>query len=644
MGYLIDHLRLWQKFALVSAIALLVTLVASALVIQSRYREIQIAQTELNGLAPVGDLITLIQQTQQHRGLSASLLAGNEAAKANREEKKTQVQNTLAKAKASVEALGIRSQRSEEAAQFTQIVKDWETLVAGVDAKSITGPQSYAGHTALIHLQLKLLDETLDASTLRLDPEAASYYLISGLLDTLPQMTESMGQARAKGTPMLAKGEKTLEERALMNSLATTTRLLLEKTQSSLARAISADPEIKTLLTTSIANSHAGAEAAVALVVDHIIKPEALSFSSQEYLSTITKHIDVQFTLIHEGFDVLHNMLEQRVQSARRVLWTFLASMLLAILVGAWIVVSMTRSATTTLGHALSAAQSLAQGKLSHRVHTTAEDEIGSLARTLGSSMQTLAHSLSGIQAASEAVDNAAQEIANGTQDLSSRTEQQASALQQTSVSMGELSQTVRQNAENARQANDMARQASLVATQGGDTVHKVVETMRGINDSSRRIADIISVIDGIAFQTNILALNAAVEAARAGEQGRGFAVVASEVRSLAGRSAEAASEIKRLITESVERVEAGTEQVDQAGASMQAIVQSIHRVTEIMGEISRASEAQNEGIAKISEAIVHMDGMTQQNAALVEQTAAASESLRSQSQQVSHAMSGFQL
>jgi len=265
-------------------------------------------------------------------------------------------------------------------------------------------------------------------------------------------------------------------------------------------------------------------------------------------------------------------------------------------------------------------------------------------AQALQSTLQRMAQAVAAVRASAGSMEVASSEIAQGNQDLSARTEQQASALQQTASSMEELSSTVKQNADNAKQANQLAQSASTVAVQGGEVVAQVVDTMKGINESSRKINDIISVIDGIAFQTNILALNAAVEAARAGEQGRGFAVVASEVRSLAGRSADAAKEIKTLITDSVERVEHGSKLVDQAGTTMNEVVSSIRRVTDIMGEISAASAEQNSGVAQVGQAVTQIDQATQQNAALVEEMAAAAASLRGQANDLVQNVAVFKL
>ncbi len=283
-------------------------------------------------------------------------------------------------------------------------------------------------------------------------------------------------------------------------------------------------------------------------------------------------------------------------------------------------------------------------GDLTLRVESKGTDELAIIGSGFNQFVEKIHAVLKQVRESADSVAIASTEIAQGNQDLSSRTESQASALQETAASMEELSSTVKQNADSAKQANQLAMSASTVAIRGGEVVGQVVETMKGINDSSRKIADIISVIDGIAFQTNILALNAAVEAARAGEQGRGFAVVASEVRSLAGRSADAAKEIKGLINASVERVEQGSALVDQAGATMTEVVGSIRRVTDIMSEISAASHEQAMGVAQVGEAVTHMDQATQQNAALVEEMAAAASSLRTQANDLVQVVAVFKL
>jgi methyl-accepting chemotaxis protein len=309
--------------------------------------------------------------------------------------------------------------------------------------------------------------------------------------------------------------------------------------------------------------------------------------------------------------------------------------------------VLIVRSLTGALGAEPAAlglvAQRIADGDLSD-VQGAGQARGGSVLASLGAMQTSLATIVGKVRGASDSIATGSAEIATGNADLSQRTEEQASALQQTAATMTQLGTTVRNNADSAKQANQLALGASSVATEGGQVVSQVVDTMKGINDSSNRISEIIGVIDSIAFQTNILALNAAVEAARAGEQGRGFAVVASEVRSLAQRSAGAAKEIKALIGVSVQRVEQGTALVDKAGTTMSAIVASIQRVTDIVGEISAASVEQSSGVSQVGEAVAQMDQVTQQNAALVEQSAAAAESLKLQAQELVRSVAVFTL
>ena len=315
-----------------------------------------------------------------------------------------------------------------------------------------------------------------------------------------------------------------------------------------------------------------------------------------------------------------------------------------AALISVAVALLATRSITLPLNRAVRIAQQVAKGDLTSTIVTRSQDETGQLMQALDHMNRSLQGIVGNVRLGTETIASASTQIASGNSDLSMRTEQQAASLQQTSGAVNELTRIVRQNADNASQANQLATAASSIATEGGQVVAKVVDTMGSIDASSRKIVDIISVIDGIAFQTNILALNAAVEAARAGEQGRGFAVVAGEVRTLAQRSALAAKEIKTLIHESVEKVELGSQLVTQAGSTMDNVVASVRRVSDIIGEITEASRSQNEGIEAVNRSITQMDSVTQQNAALVEQAAAAAESMQNQAVNLAAVVSVFKL
>ena len=355
------------------------------------------------------------------------------------------------------------------------------------------------------------------------------------------------------------------------------------------------------------------------------------------YFEVLDNFVAFQKTLMQES--VVEG--QQTSDSAIALMLELSAVAILLCVLAAWWV---TRSITRPLNEAVDVASAVAQGDLTIQIGETTRDETGKLLASLKAMNQNLHRIVSEVRTGSDTINTASSEIASGNLDLSSRTEEQAGALEETASAMEELTSTVKQNADNARQANSLAATASEVAVQGGSVVGQVVQTMGEINEASRKIVDIISVIDGIAFQTNILALNAAVEAARAGEQGRGFAVVASEVRTLAQRSASAAKEIKALIDDSVSRVDNGSRLVEQAGATMSEVVASVRRVTDVVAEISAASHEQSDGIEQINHAIVQMDEVTQQNAALVEQAAAAAQSLQEQSGRLVETVSIFKL
>jgi methyl-accepting chemotaxis protein len=391
------------------------------------------------------------------------------------------------------------------------------------------------------------------------------------------------------------------------------------------------------------------------LLVDEGLKPAVAAARAQDVkLVTEIVHgkMDQRFMKVREGInaliqlqlDVGKNEYDQSQHSFTTFRLLSISLLSLGVLMGIGIGLWLIRGISRPLDYAVRFAQNVAAGDLTQKVEVTSTNETGKLLQALKDMNDSLVRIVGEVRTGTDTIATASGQIAAGNQDLSSRTEQQASSLEETASSMEELTSTVKQNADNAQQANGLALSASEVAVKGGAVVAQVVDTMSSINASSKKIVDIIGVIDGIAFQTNILALNAAVEAARAGEQGRGFAVVASEVRNLAQRSASAAKEIKTLIDDSVEKVDVGTRLVDQAGTTMNEIVDSIRRVTDIMGEITAASQEQTSGIEQINQAISQMDEVTQQNAALVEEAAAAAESLQDQAGNLSQVVSVFKL
>jgi methyl-accepting chemotaxis protein len=426
------------------------------------------------------------------------------------------------------------------------------------------------------------------------------------------------GAATAKQVSELAKQVEPMMQGAAEKSLYE--KILAQRKIYSVAR----DDALK--------SKAAGDNEAAVKVLDQAYTPQAKAY--QDMLQEMV-------TLQRSEIDAMARAIDATASLSTKLI-TILSACAVALGLGfSWL---LTIGITRPIRQAVELAETVAGGDLTRTIEATSNDETGALLRALANMNNSLVGIVTEVRTGTDSITTASSEISAGNHDLSARTEQQASSLEETAASMEELTSTVKQNADNARQANQLSQTASDVAVQGGAVVGQVIVTMGSINESSRKIVDIIGVIDSIAFQTNILALNAAVEAARAGEQGRGFAVVASEVRTLAQRSAAAAKEIKTLIGNSVDQVDAGAKLVDQAGATMEQVVASIRRVTDIMGEITIASAEQTQGIEQVNQAIAEMDQVTQQNAALVEESAAAAESMQQQAARLAQAVTVFKL
>lgn len=638
----LHHIRLVYKFLILGGIALVLALVPMALYFAQTQHLINEARSEVDGIPSVLAVLKVIQYSQIHRGMSAAMLSGNQALEARRPAVRDQVNQAIEgvdRAFAQSMPLGDIVQR------WGSMKQTWLSLEQSVANKSIDMPESTSRHTALITLELQLVEELLDESGLSLDSDRETYAIIRATLMEMPWLSENMGIMRAMGSSFLTRKAAAPEQRVRLEALRKRASELQVSMFRQLDRAIQGNARMREALADKVPAQLTAVQQALALAQNEIIQaPPELSYAAVDYFDTYTRTIDGLFVFNDIATATLVSELEDRHQSMVRneiLLGVLFAGGLLASVWLAWLFV---RSITAPLQAAGAMAKAIAEGDLRVQVHPEGTDELAQLLRALQTMRANLIHVVGQVILASESVATAAAEIAQGDGDLSSRTEGQASAIEQTSASMEELGSRVRSNAQSAQQANQLAQDASRVATDGGAVVGQVVSTMQEINASSRKIADIVTLIDGIAFQTNILALNAAVEAARAGEQGRGFAVVASEVRSLAGRSAEAAKEIKSLIDASVQRVEHGSTLVDQAGSTMNDVVASIRKVTAIVGEISASSSDQAQGISEVVEAVGQMDQATQQNAALVEEIAAAADSLRSQAQGLVQTVSTFKL
>ncbi len=641
MLHWLTQLRLAQKFTLLGLVTLAMVAFPSALYLKQTITDVRQAHRQADGVPVLMALNMVIQHTQVHRGLSAGVLSGNEGMQQRRVTAKEAVNQALGNAAA---LLVQNDAPVQEQQRLQKWQTTWQALEQAVASNKVEVADSFARHTDLIAELMMINEELLVAYRLQSNEDPANVALLQAALVQAPQLTEGVGQMRAMGTGFLTQAFLSVDDRGAFRALISQTATFQKQVGRFIQRAMTLNPAYEQELGGLVKTATELLNESNHLARTEVLEIDLLQYPASDYFNKLTQTIEAINAVRISGADRLAQVLDANADKQRNVLITLSVLQTVLLIAAVWLALLFVRSITQPLRRAVDLALAVADGNLQGADQTPDRNEIGELIAAQQQMRARLRPIVQQVRHGSDAVALASAEIAQGNQDLSARTESQASALEQTAASMEELSATVRHNADSAQQASQLTQTAHSIATQGGQMVGQMVQTMQGIHDSSRKMGDIIGVIDSIAFQTNILALNAAVEAARAGEQGRGFAVVASEVRSLAGRSAEAAKEIKRLIDDSVQRVGAGNALAQQTGETMQEMVGAIGKVNTIVSAISNASREQAEGVIQVGEAITQMDQVTQQNAALVEEMAAAATSLNSQSQELVQAISIFQV
>jgi methyl-accepting chemotaxis protein len=505
-----------------------------------------------------------------------------------------------------------------------------------------TGESAYAAHTRFVDALLALLGQSTDGSNLTLDPDIDSYYVMDAALFRNPQMIDLADRMRGTGSAVLAAGSGKPEQMAVIYDAAPVFGYHLDNLKSGLAKSIAYNGDVATPLNEKQAVEKMNEF--ITLVRSSLLATSGPKGDRAALIGAADAAIAAQFALSERMLGTLDALIVKRVGGMESQRNIAAAVVLVALLTAVYLFYSFFLVTHGGLREVQRHLEAMTAGDLTTSPRPWGKDEAAHLMGSLSDMQKSLRNIVARVRGSSESLVHASSEIASASMDLSSRTEQTAANLEESASSMEEISSTVKNTSENSIQASRVAEGNAQTAARGGSVIGQVVSTMQDINASSQRISEIIGTIDGIAFQTNILALNAAVEAARAGEQGRGFAVVASEVRSLAQRSAQAAKEIKTLITTSVERVESGTRIVQGAGATMSELVANAERMRSLLAEISTAASEQSDGVTQVGAAVQDLDKMTQQNAALVEQTAAAASSLRDQALDLANEVSRFKL
>lgn len=633
----LSAIRVWHKLLILGLIALLLCALPTYLYVRGANKEIRTALIEIRGLSPSILIVRIMRPLQRHRGLSAAALSGDQSLDAQRATAATEVAEAITRARATLppEAATLR-------AAFDTFTADWTALTKALKGNGLPIEESNQIHGKLLTQVSKLLESTMDYFGLTQESDAATSHLIAAFAD-VPQLAEGIGRLLATGTSILGIKQATTEERVTIAAMLERTREGMEHSRSMIQKAAAGAGGLEKLNAESL-SAQKDTQKLIAVTDLEFMRIEVLRFNAGDYFKLASTALDAQFRLMETAGVEIERLLRAQVSGQRRLMGLLLGLVGALLLVGAAAMFWMARSITRPLNVAIHDANAIASGNLDTAMERISGDEVGQLRGSIRDMQTNLARIVAAIRENSDAVGNAAREIAVSTQNMSARTESQASSLEQTAASMEELNATFHKNDESTQHVSELALQAAGAAEQGGIVVGKVTETMQEIDDASKKIADIIGVIDSIAFQTNILALNAAVEAARAGEQGRGFAVVATEVRALAQRSAGASREIRGLIGNSLDKVQAGTREAAESRKAMEGILESVRKVAGTMADMQTVREEQRHGVTQVSRAVEQMNQGTQQTAAMVEQIAATADHLSQQAQALIQAVSAFKL
>ncbi len=636
----LDGLHIWQKLSLLGVVFALLFAIPTTLFLTQVVRALAQSSRELAAADRADVALSLMLALSDHRALAAGVLGGDASLARSREDARKRGDEGFGELAKGLEA------NSRPALLLEGQAKSWKGIADAVGGKLMQVTESHSRHSEVIAGVAAAIEAILDDEGLAVDPEMSVHYTAAAAYGHVPALAEVLGQAQAHGIALLASKQGSPEERVAITAVVERIKERGVQVRAAMNKAFEANAAVKARLAPQILMAEAEVAKALRTARVEVIFSQDLAASPAAHFAAQGQAIDAQRKLASAASGQIRELLAARAGGQRLQVVVVAVAALLTFLGAVWLAVWTTRSITRPLGHAVRVADGIAAGNLDHDIDASRAKnaEAARLLKAFGAMQAGLSEMMREIQSVSREMHHASTQVAEGNTDLSSRTESQASSLEQTAATMEELTATVKHNAENAAQATKVVTDASESAMRGSDAVAGVVATMQSINESSRRIVDIIGVIDDIAFQTNILALNAAVEAARAGEQGRGFAVVASEVRNLARRSADSAKEIKALIAESVHAAASGTKRVGETGRAMDDIMDSVQRVAAIFTEISAASGEQGNGIEQVNRAVTQMDHATQENAALVGEVAAASQSLQEQAQRLAEVVARFRL